>query len=411
MLKTDLSALLRGAFEDEDAIKLATDELKSDLVDAIPTGLTVLDVHLGGGLFEGRIYEIAGEESHGKSTLSYAIAAAWQRRGPQHIVHILETESALDKVRCRAIGVDLNRVLISETEMVQEGFESISRINDTLREKIGEGVRVLHIWDTIAAAATPAEREGNAYGGGMAEKPRIIRSALRDLTGKLARHRAVLILINQVHDTLKPYSPLETPGGRGIRHHASVRIMVKKKEALEEDKAVGNYVEVFLKKNKVSMPGITFRMAMYSQTGFSEYKSLVHYLVQQKPLGFTVGGGGWVKVTLPEWLPVPEKRRVVSFRATDLEKTFRESLVVYRYCQYLAYQAYVAPYALMALKYRSLLHRKQLQVIRAWNAEAEKWGGTRIDAAKLPPAPPPLSDEELSALSEGMRSGEDECES
>jgi len=410
-----VSSILSNLFAKDDSTSIATEEFKADLLTAHSTGLTVLDLHIGGGLFDGRIYEFFGEESAGKSTLGYSCLASYQSENPRAVAHIVETESAIDKVRCQAIGMDMSRTLISEADLVNEGFERIKSVGKALTDEFirvdkKATPRIIHMWDTIAAAATVGETTGELFKGGIGEKPRLIRAALRAITGVLAEQKSPLILINQVYDSMEMYGGVVSPGGRGLRHHSSVRLLVKKKSPImikKEDGSelkIGNMVEVRIVKNKVAMPDLTFQLAMHSQNGFQEIKSLVSWNVDLKPSPYiTKGGSGWCKLTLPGWIPVDDKFRIISFRSTEIEDKIRNSKFLLELMRWLAYHKYTEDYPLMKIKYRVLLWQKMINALHAWNKEFQDFNGTSVDKPELKyPKPDIATQDELREINEHL---------
>lgn len=413
--KNEVANILSDLLKSDKERKLATDDLNADLSDAIPTGILPFDLYLGGGLFPGRIYEIAGAESQGKTTMVHTIAAGFQRWSPNHVVVIIETENAIDKVRAQAIGMDLDRTIISEADLVEEGFAEIKRLGRLIREKLPEA-RVLFIWDTIAAAATKAEKENGQYSGGIAEKPRIIRSALRDITGELGENGDVLIFLNQVYDSMGYLGGLSTPGGRGIKHHTSVRLMVKKKDPIIQNitvngkqvqKHIGNLVEFKMLKNKISQPDLAFNATMFFETGFQKFESMINTFMSMNPMPseVVVGGAGWATINFPEEITktITSKNTQIKVQGTNgMLKELKNSLFLRLYVEYLCFKGYVEQYSLMKMKYRNLVHQKYINVLKGWNKEFEKFGGKAIDEKSFPPPPPQLTSEELREINQNI---------
>lgn len=345
-------------FSDEDEVKIATDDLASDLTDCIETGIIPFDVIAGGGIYRGRTYEISGEESHGKSTLAYSIAAAWLRHFPKGIIHIIETESAVDKQRLAHMGIDLSRVFISETDILEDGFDHIENVSRKVNDKYGEERPVLHIWDTISAANSRTEKEGDEYAKGMMEKPRIIKAALRHLTLPLAQWKHNLILIQQVIDSLGYGGGVTTTGGRAIKHFASVRLFVKKREPIMEmingvDTKIGNYVDIKMLKCKVAMPDFTASTVMLAQKGFIPQDSLARYVAAGQAAPYIIkGGGGWIKFEVPQEIAYAFQDKELSFHG---EREFAQGLgdaLTFEVVKWYCYKSYADRFELMAIKYK-----------------------------------------------------------
>lgn len=389
--------------------KMAVEDLESDLSGAVTTGCIVADVHFGGGIFPGRYYEVFGEEGAGKTTLVHMIEAWWQAQSPLHIVHRIETESAMDKARAQSIGVDMTRMIISETDIAEDGFDLIKSVTEKVMAKFGSEARVLHVWDTIGAASTRAEKNNGTNSGGMMEKPRIIKAALRTQTGFIAEHKSAVIFINQVMDA-DNWIGVQTPGGRGIRHHASQRIFIRKKGFIfhpnNDTLRIGNIAEVVMIKNKISMPDLSFRLKMLYQSGYQNIESLLEYVAENKE--YTNGllrTGGWYGLVLPDFLKTHTSRDDISLRFAQLLEWANGNPFIYRYMEWMAYYVYMNKYPLMELKYRLLFHEKTVNLIKAWNKCARKSttiGGfencTPVPESEFPIQPEKPTQEELRAL-------------
>lgn len=399
-----VSSILEDILSKEKEVKIATNDLDSDPKGAIPTGILGFDVYCGGGIFPGKIYEICGEESNGKSTLCYSIAAAYQRHDPKHLVMIVETESALDKGRCQAIGMDLNRLIVFETDIVEQGISRIQWFMDTVAEKFEGEAKVLFIWDTIAAASTLSEKERGMNSGGMMEKPRILSEAFRKITTELAKHKCSLILINQVRDAIGGWKPgLSTPGGRAIRHHASVRLMVKSSTPItetfgKEEKVIGNEVNIFMLKNKLAQPRLTFGAVMNHATGFQRIESSHKTVMDMAVRDGVEVKGSWISIKLPDYLQERAKSEIKVQGSVKLLQLMRESLFLRVYMEYLGYKNYASMYPLMSLKYRHTIWEKEVQMIKCWNKDCSRYGGEPLPQDLWPTEPDPVSKEEFTSI-------------
>jgi len=283
-------------------IKTIKDELWSDAKEVYPFDIPPLDIIFGGGLYSGKIYEIFGLESHGKSTIGLEAAKAftkyWQKKEEKNYAILwIETESALDKMRAHWMGCDLNKFLISECETVEEGFRVIK---DTLEKAEKVGFKVFIVWDTIAAAPTENEKAKGTYGGGMSEKARVIRAALKTITSSLGRTNSTLFFINQVYQIIGSYAGgVETPGGGGIKFHSSVRAQISRKEQITEIAPSGEEItkgivsEIYTKKNKLTNPNQSVKLVIYGETGIDKIETVVRYLMSTKDIKVA---GGWKKI-------------------------------------------------------------------------------------------------------------------
>lgn len=283
--------------EDKEKVKLVTDELGSDIIDVAPFGIPPLDIILGNGLSMGKIYEVAGWESTGKSTFALESAKAfsnyWKSKNDDNYVVLwIETESALDKLRAGWMGCDLSRFLFSEAETVEEGFSIIENIHNNCLEK---GVHLLVVWDTIAAAPTASEKkdeeEGTQWSGGLSEKARMIRYYLRRLSTPIGQSKSTLIFVNQLYKVVKgtPWGPTEeTPGGGGLKFHSSVRINMSRKDDLTRITSSGEKIvegivsEVYTIKNKLTLPKQRCLVTLYGERGFDSLETTVNYLKKNK---------------------------------------------------------------------------------------------------------------------------------
>ena len=224
-------------------------------VDAISTGALSLDAALGiGGLPRGRIVEIFGPESSGKSTLALHVVAEAQRNGGT--CAYIDAEHALDPVYARAIGVDVDELLISQPDTGEQALE----IADILIRSNALDVVVI---DSVAALVPRAEIEGEMGDTHVGLQARLMSQALRKLTANLNRSGTIAIFINQLREKIGVMfgSPETTPGGRALKFYSSVRLDIRRIESLKSGtEVVGNRVRVKVAKNKTAPP---FRQAEF----------------------------------------------------------------------------------------------------------------------------------------------------
>jgi recombination protein RecA len=254
-------------------------------VDVIPTGSISLDIALGvGGLPRGRVVEIYGPESSGKSTLALHAVAHAQKAGGT--AAFIDAEHALDPIYAEAIGVDLGDLLVSQPDTGEQALE----IADTL---IRSGAIDVVVIDSVAALVPKAEIEGEMGDSHVGLQARLMSQALRKLTGAISQSRTTAIFINQLREKVGVMfgSPETTTGGKALKFYASVRLDVRRIETLKDGtEAVGNRTRVKVVKNKVGRP---FRQAefdiLYGE-GISREGGLIDIGVEH---GFVRKSGAW----------------------------------------------------------------------------------------------------------------------
>ena len=218
-------------------------------VDAIPTGSLALDAALGiGGVPKGRIIEIYGPESSGKTTLALHIVAEAQKKGGE--VAFVDAEHALDPTYAAAIGVDIDSMLVSQPDTGEQALE----ITDAL---VRSGAVDVVVVDSVAALTPRAEIEGEMGDTFVGLQARLMSQALRKLAGNIAKTNCVVIFINQLRMKIGVMygNPETTPGGLALKFYSSVRLDVRKKDPIKEGgEIIGNLTRVKVVKNKVAPP-------------------------------------------------------------------------------------------------------------------------------------------------------------
>ena len=225
------------------------DSSSNMVVEAVPTGSLGLDIALGvGGVPKGRIVEIYGPESSGKTTVALHMVAEVQKRGG--IAGFIDAEHALDPVYAKNIGVDIDNLYISQPDNGEHALE----ITETM---VRSGAVDIVIVDSVAALVPKAEIEGDMGDSHVGLHARLMSQALRKLTAAISRSNCVVIFINQLREKVGVMfgNPETTTGGRALKFYASVRLDVRRTETLKQGgEMVGNHVKVKVVKNKVAPP-------------------------------------------------------------------------------------------------------------------------------------------------------------
>ena len=254
-------------------------------MEVIPTGSVALDIALGvGGLPRGRVIEIYGPESSGKTTVAlHAIANAQKLGG---IAAFIDAEHALDPEYAKKLGVDIDALLVSQPDTGEQALE----IMDML---VRSGALDIIVVDSVAALVPRAEIEGEMGDSHMGLQARLMSQALRKMTGALSQSKTTAIFINQLRDKIGVFfgSPETTTGGKALKFYASVRLDIRRIETLKDGQdAVGNRTRVKVVKNKMAPPFKQAEFDIIYGTGISREGSLIDMGVE---IGVVKKAGAW----------------------------------------------------------------------------------------------------------------------
>ncbi|MFL2694425.1 MAG: recombinase RecA [Candidatus Actinomarina sp.] len=270
-------------FGEGSLMKLGSDQIKK--MPSISTGALAIDLALGiGGVPKGRVIEIYGPESSGKTTLSLHIAAEAQKAGG--VAAFIDAEHALDPIYASALGVDVDELLVSQPDTGEQALEIANMLIDS------EGVDVVVI-DSVAALVPQAEIDGEMGQSHVGLQARLMSQALRKLTSSINKTQTTVIFINQIREKIGVMwgSPETTSGGRALKFYASVRIDIRRIETLKVGaEMIGNRVRAKIVKNKVAPPFKEAQFDIMFGQGISREGSLLDVGVDH---GIVRKAGAW----------------------------------------------------------------------------------------------------------------------
>ena len=284
-LKTAMASIEKNF--GQGAIMRLGESFKAQNIATIPTGSIALDLALGvGGVPRGRVIEIYGPESSGKTTLALHIVAEAQRAGGT--AAFVDAEHALDPLYASRIGVDVDELIVSQPDTGEQALEIVETL-------VRSGAVDVLVIDSVAALTPRAEIEGEMGDSHMGLQARLMSQALRKLTGIISKSRTTVIFINQIRMKIGVMfgNPETTTGGNALKFYASIRMDIRRLQSIKEgERVLGNRVRVKVVKNKVAPP---FRVAEFDimfNEGISKVGNLVDVGVE---MGVLEKSGAWYK--------------------------------------------------------------------------------------------------------------------
>lgn len=279
-----------------DSSQTLEDTTKAQITYWLSSGNPVLDYHLGGGYPAGRVIEIFGPESNGKTTVALHALAETQKVGGVGI--FLDTEHALDKRRAKAIGVDLKKMIYAQPETMEDLFEYVEEIVKRVKAKDPNRLITI-VWDSVASTPTKSEVEGDYGDAVMGIHARIMSQAFRKITKIISSQKVIFICINQIRDKMNVSygDKTSTFGGRALKFYATQRIEVRRTEMYKEGNEIkGIKCEATVKKNKVAPPFGVAKFAILFQDVNGGMDAVGSLLDEGFELGLFGDSKGWYDI-------------------------------------------------------------------------------------------------------------------
>jgi recombination protein RecA len=304
MTEDHLNALIKSLKkQDLEASTLADDAAACVVSEFIHTGSYVLDAIMGGGLPKGRIVEIYGDTSTGKSLIAAQACASIQRAGG--IAVYIDTETAVSTHIMRAVGVDVDKLVYTAPGTVEDVFATIE---DILANEEIKDCDILVVWDSIAATSSKAEREKATGETGYLTQSRTISQGLRKNAGIISKRKMAVLLLNQTRTKIGVLfgDKVATFGGMAPAFYASIRVELSSHKPIQDEdkREIGIHIKAKVKKNKIAKPFLEAEFPVYFGHGIHDYESIFDFLKEYKVIEYS--GGGWYKygeskVKASEW--------------------------------------------------------------------------------------------------------------
>lgn len=338
-LSSDLIKAINKEFGLRVAYNLATDESPTHVKRWISTGCTLLDYVVSnrrnGGMPEGRIIEVAGEPSTGKSHIAYQMARETQKMGG--LVVYMDTENATPVEKLGELGLDVAKNFVyCDPDCTEDVFKILESTIAKAKSVLHKDIPILAIWDSVAATSPRAELEGDYDDQTIGLQARTISKAMRKITGVIGKNNITFVCINQTRTVIGQMygDPTTTPGGKAIPFHASVRLMITSAAPIKDDTSgdiIGIHVRATVKKNKVAQPFRKVEFDIIFGRGTSEAESILDilrssckkndYFVDGKQYKVS-GDSGWktLEIINPEGEVLVEKK----FQKAGFEELLRD---------------------------------------------------------------------------------------
>lgn len=277
------------------------DEYKKPSI-KIPTPSIALNGFLGGGLPTGILMETYGKPASGKSTFTYEVAARFQKDNPDGVLALIESEASIDHLRMTQLGVDINKALVLPSATLEGAFTQLTSLLSNM-EKLSPDTPVMIIWDSIAGSPTKAQYEtNNPYGGGMAERARLIKVGLSTVLPRISKLNVLVVLINQVSADIGGYRPtLGSSGGNAMKHDIHLKLKFGSgRTEMDGAFATIKHSSIEIDKSKISPLYKSFDITIDVSKG-GKIAQIDSFLLTLSTLDIFKQGGGWYHLN-PQYL-------------------------------------------------------------------------------------------------------------